>query len=376
MRIFVVDDDALLRMIILEELNDPSDTVREFADGKPMLEAVAEGDVPDLILLDIDMPDLDGITACLTLHEQGHNQIQVVFISSHDDLETRMTAYAAGGSDYLVKPPSFEDINAKVAVARRYHEAKTNLSSSIQFAQQTAFTAMSSMGELGVVLQFLRNSFACVDADAVAHLMFESLGQYGLEGMLELRGTEARYTRYYASHGVCTPLQESVLTHARKMERVFRFRSQLSIHYPLAALVIVNLPDDEDRVGRLRDHLAILVEGADARIKALNTEQHQAEQGQGIHLALAELTQTLQDIEQTQAESRIRAMDIDVKFLEQLISAFTSLGLTDSQEETLANMARDTHVQLAELRDIDTTAGERLQGIRKRLSDLIKAPCS
>jgi hypothetical protein len=69
-------------------------------------------------------------------------------------------------------------------------------------------------------------------------------------------------------------------------------------------------------------------------------------------------------------------MDIDVKFLEQLISAFTTLGLTDSQEETLANMASDTHVQLAELRDLDTTAGERLQGIRKRLSDLIKAPCS
>lgn len=268
MRIFVVDDDALLRMIILEELNDPSDTVREFADGKPMLEAVAEGDVPDLILMDIDMPELDGITACLTLHEQGHNQIQVVFISSHDDLETRMTAYAAGGSDYLVKPPSFEDINAKVAVARRYHEAKTNLSSTIQFAQQTAFTAMSSMGELGVVLQFLRSSFACTDADAVARMVFEALGQYGLEGMLELRDAE---TRYYASHGVCTPLQESVLTHARKMERIFRFRSQLSIHYPLAALVIVNLPDDEDRVGRLRDHLAILVEGADAHIKALNT---------------------------------------------------------------------------------------------------------
>ena len=369
MRIFVVDDDPLLRMVILEELKDPRDTVREFADGKPVLGAVAEGDVPELILMDIDMPEMDGITACLTLHEQGYHQVQVIFISSHDDLETRLSAYAAGGSDYLVKPPSFEDVTAKVAVARRFHDEKTSLSSSVQFAQQTAFTAMSSMGELGVVLQFLRNSFACEDVDAVASMLFDALAQYGLEGMLELRGPEARH---FASHGVCTPLQESVLSHARKMERIFRFRSQLSIHYPQAALVVVNLPLDEDLVGRLRDHLAILVEGADARMKALNSERRQTMQGQGIHLALGDLTQTLEDIELSQAHSRIRTMEIDMQFLEQLTSAFATLGLTDGQEETLANLARDTHVQLAELRDLDTSAGERLRGIRQRLSDLVE----
>jgi CheY-like chemotaxis protein len=367
MKIFVVDDDPIFRMLIVDALKDPRDSVREFDDGKSVV--ASKHEAPDLVLLDIEMPGMDGITACKILKAENKEYPQIIFVSGHDDLESRLAAYAVGARDFVVKPFDPEEVTAKVEVVRAYLERFEASKNNFQYAQQAAFTAMSSLGELGVVLQFLRNSFSCRDRDTLGAAIMDAVAQYGLDGMVELRSRAV--TKAYSCSGGCSPLQRSILTHVQTMDRIFRFRSQLVINYPNVTLVILNLPADEDLVGRLRDHLALLTEGADTRLQALEIEQMKAVQDVGISQVIAELTQTMFEIEQSQAASRVRAMEVDSKYLLELVDVFVNLGLTDSQENILANMAQQTRIELAKLREIDGTSSDRLREIRTQLNRLI-----
>lgn len=366
MKIFIADDDPVQRLIMLDALTSVDDVVREFADGAGLLAAMEEA--PDLILLDIEMPGMDGITACRSLREAGHDLVQVMFISSHDDAETRLAAYAAGGSDFIVKPFDPDDLALKVEAARKLVARHQSFLSDMQYAQRTAFTAMSSMGELGVVLQFLQKSFDCADADMLAAALLEALGQYGLQGVVELRTDHESHA--YSTRGACSPLEYSVLAHAREMERIFRFRSQMSVHYPHVTLVIINLPADEDFVGRLRDHLAVLVEGANARVTALSNERQRLAQSRAIVAGTQQLGDVLTAIDARQAENHLRIEAMGARYLDELTQAFVHLGLTEGQETSLCEMAQQISEEVGAIVDEGSQTAAQLREAVGRLREL------
>lgn len=367
--IYLVDDDANARLIATEVLNMQGFSVCEFSDGATLL-AAAETDAPDVILLDIEMPGMDGITACRALRTAGLRNTQIIFISAHNNLDMRLTAYEVGGNDFIAKPYEPAELVRKVDMARLNAAHRRELLDQVQYAQRTAFSAMSSMAEMGVLLEFLRESFSCETIEALAGKLFNTLREYDLTGLFAMRSSTGQLC--FSPHGTCTPLECSILEHSSGLERIFQFRNRLVINYPTVTL-LVHLPPDADaeRVGRLRDHLAVLTEGAAARLLAMETMQRQLAQASGIRVAVAELTQTLVEIDQLQAAHRLRATEIDQAYLEELIDAFVHLGLTEDQEQTLAEMAQHTHMQLASLRDESSNVGDNLREVVRKLDRLI-----
>lgn len=363
--IYVVDDDPAARMIVSFELDGPEYRVVEFEGAAPCLAALAREE-PDVLLLDVEMPGMDGIALCRAVREGGYGHAQAIFVSSHDDLDTRLAAYDAGGNDFVVKPYAPEELVRKVKVAEKALAERDGLSSQASFAQQTAFTAMSSMGEMGVVLEFMRQSFTCPSRDALAEAIFQAMGQYGLQSLLEFRegGTEF----CYSSQGGCTALEHSILGHARTLQRIFQFHDRLAINYPHITLLVMNLPlNDPDLVGRLRDHLAILAEAGEARLNAMASESTRLVQAEGIGRAVTELTQTLAEIEAHQGENRLRSLEAINAFQDELDGAFVHLGLSEGQEAALADMARKAMGRIADLLGEDKSLGDRLRGITDQL---------
>lgn len=368
MKIFIVDDDAAERLTAAAALDAPDFEVSEFPDAAAMLVAV-EQETPDLVLLDIEMPGMDGIAACRALRAAGHSDLQVIFVSAHNDLATRLLAYEAGGNDFIVKPYKLEELAHKVRAIRQYADQLRDLAAQAQDAQRTAFTVMSAMAETGVVLEYLRAFFACDTPDALAAKLLEALRQFELDALIELRTAAGR--RCHASRGLCSPLECSILEHASGMDRIFQFHDRLAINYPNVTLIALALPvADADRIGRLRDHLAILAEGADARLQAMEVARRQQTQTQGIAEAIGDLTRALEEIDRLSAAHRLRAAEIDEAYLAELIDAFVHLGLTEDQERTLAEMAERTHMQLAALRDEGSDVGDRLRGVARKLERL------
>lgn len=366
--IFIVDDDAPSRQVAAFPFTDPAFEVHQFASGEACLAALDKA--PDIILLDVEMPAPDGLATCRALRAAGENRAQVIFISLHNDLETRLRAYDAGGSDYIVKPVSPPELAQKVALAKQTLRRQQGLEEQVAQASQTAFAAMSSMGEIGIVLQFLRASFACETAPQLAGELINALRHYGLDGMLELHLAENDYCA--SSQGACTPLERSILNHAHNMERVFQFHDRLVINYPAITLVASRLPlADPAHVGRLRDSLAILAEGANARLLALTNEKTRLAQARGIGQALGDLSAALEVVETQQSNLKLSALVVMDQYILDQERAFIHLGLSQEQENSLSSMAHRTAEQIGQLLGDSKEVSDRLHGVAVGLRQLV-----
>ena len=109
----VVDDSRVIRMVarkILEELNFE---VIEAEDGKVALDACAKK-LPDAVLLDWNMPVMDGLEFLVALRKMpGNESVQVIFCTTENDLEHIQKAIAAGANEYIMKPFDSEIIQSK-----------------------------------------------------------------------------------------------------------------------------------------------------------------------------------------------------------------------------------------------------------------------
>jgi two-component system OmpR family response regulator len=115
--ILIVDDDPHIRQLLVFALAKAGLETREAADGEAALASVAER-APDLVVLDINMPRLDGLEVCRRLRAQG--DLPILFLSSRDDEIDRVLGIELGADDYVVKPFSPREVVARVqAILRR-----------------------------------------------------------------------------------------------------------------------------------------------------------------------------------------------------------------------------------------------------------------
>ncbi|PID38862.1 MAG: two-component system response regulator CreB [Proteobacteria bacterium] len=117
--ILVVDDDAHIREVVQYALEREGYTVHVAPNGADGLARAQRGDI-DLLVLDILMPEMDGLEVCRALRRES--QLPVIFLSSKGDEIDRIVGLELGGDDYLAKPFSPRELIARVrAVLRRHH---------------------------------------------------------------------------------------------------------------------------------------------------------------------------------------------------------------------------------------------------------------
>ena len=119
--ILVVDDDPHLREVVAFALEKAGFRVEQAAHGRAGLEQVRRS-VPALIVLDIMMPEMDGLELCREVRRT--HEVPIVFLSSRDDELDRVLGLELGGDDYLTKPFSPRELVARIkAVLRRARPA-------------------------------------------------------------------------------------------------------------------------------------------------------------------------------------------------------------------------------------------------------------
>ena len=115
--ILVVDDDPHIRQLLVFALGKAGLGAIEAADGEAAL-ALVEVQQPDLIILDINMPRMDGLEVCRRI--RADSQVPILFLSSRDDEIDRVIGIELGADDYVVKPFSPREVVARVmAILRR-----------------------------------------------------------------------------------------------------------------------------------------------------------------------------------------------------------------------------------------------------------------
>jgi len=112
--VFVVDDTPENLRLLTDLLRQNNFSVRSAISGKAALNAIAQ-QAPNVILLDVRMPEMDGYQVCQQLKAQKETQdIPVIFISGLDEIEGKVAAFKAGGVDYVTKPFHVEEVLSRV----------------------------------------------------------------------------------------------------------------------------------------------------------------------------------------------------------------------------------------------------------------------
>ena len=141
MRILLVDDVQLDRMQLAIRLKQLGHVVEAVGSGKEALNVYSDFD-PELVLLDISMPDMDGFEVANEVRGQFPEWVPIIFLSGHEEPEMIAKAIDAGGDDYLIKPVNKVVLNSKLIAMQRIAHMRRELK------QSTA-----KLEELNILLQ-------------------------------------------------------------------------------------------------------------------------------------------------------------------------------------------------------------------------------
>ena len=119
MRILVIEDDDSVRAAIRRALLLDGYEIVQATTGQEGLER-ARSDVPDAIVLDLGLPDIDGIEVCRTLRRAG-NRTPILMLTARTEVGDRVEGLEAGADDYLVKPYDVRELQARLKAIMRRH---------------------------------------------------------------------------------------------------------------------------------------------------------------------------------------------------------------------------------------------------------------
>ncbi|WP_199102679.1 PleD family two-component system response regulator [Aquitalea sp. ASV11] len=362
--ILVVDDVLVTRRLMRAGLAHCFEVV-DAESGEQALALLPQLELA-AIVLDVEMqPGMDGFETCRLIRaDERFAHVPVVFVSAREAVEDRLSGYEAGGEDYIVKPFSALELEAKL---RRLIEAsgeRRRLDGQVRDASSAAMTAMVSMSEMGALLEVIKQLGAAGSMAELADALVAGVRLYGLQGCVQLRAAAGVLNR--SSDGDASPLELSVLEHLAGMGRMVQFKNRMIINYPEVSLLLRDMPvEDEDRCGRLRDHLTMLVEAANVHVGSLAVLAAARQRDRQVVAVAMRMIQTLGEVDRAQRDNQVAGRIALEDIRQRIDEACVSMLLTNSQE-ALLHRALDEGIESMLGSQSDTTQ------LQDRLSQMVQ----
>ncbi len=367
--VLVVDDHPTNLLLILRSLEEQY-RISCVENGNECL-AIMDSDKPDLVLMDVRMPQMNGYECCRLIKDNFEfHHIPVIFLSAHTEIEDKLLGYEAGGDDYLTKPCDIQEVEAKI---KHNLEVVEEFQGKLKDANAFASLAMSNSGELGVVLQFMEASFHCDDQHALADLILHTLQSYELNASVQLRGAQEVLNN--SAGQPCVPLEESLMTEIIGRDKIMQMGRRCLCTSNHISLLIKNLPvDDEMLCGRLKDHIVSILNGASARMDNLNMAHEKEQQViDRISQALEDIEKTLLNIEVMADKKHTGISNIVSELTNNINDAFSRLALTEEQENHFNSLLNQSSDELFTLNGQGDDLKHQFEAISQKLFDIISA---
>lgn len=329
--ILVVDDDRVSRVMHREILARQYDVVTASSgrEALQMFDAVQ----PDLVVMDAVMPDLDGYATSLEIRKRSN--LPIIFVTANKSMEEHLRAYDSGGTGLLTKPVNAEFLLKKVSVAlERYKNSLKNEREKNEL-HNMAIGFLSSAGQSGALLNFMRTSIASPTYERLAEGLLEATRALSLDCVIRIEHG-AEYT-VLAHHGAPTPLELSILEHASGMGRLFQFKNRLVVNYDRVTIVVSNTPDETSReAGMVRDNVAILAETAQALAEGIDIRHKAAQQAEQMQLALSSAEQSLGKLKDGQQSAMADIQMLLHELVDGIERSYGWLNTTQTQEAEIS----------------------------------------
>jgi len=329
-RVLIVDDEKTTRALHRTVLSKQFDVVT--ADSGEEALKICRAQLPDLVLLDVMMPEMDGFETCQKLRE--FTDIPIIFATANDKLEEHLKAFDAGGDDIIAKPVVKEILLRKVSLAIQSNRVKHNLKTEKDSMQSMAMSFLSAAGESGVLQQFMQVSLTCNSPKVLGEQLVEAIRLFGLECSVLIRDNTG--SPIISSYNPPSEIERSILEHSASMGRIFQFKQKMVVNYDRVSVIVDNMPAEEtEKSGRLRDNITILAEMTDTLCENVSMRQTSHARAEQFQVAM---TTNFFAIESLREMSRNTQLDIRI-LLQELIDnvdkSFAWLGTSRNQEKQI-----------------------------------------
>jgi CheY-like chemotaxis protein len=359
-------DDEPVNLIIMEELLQDNYELITVDSGESCLQQV-EIQKPDLILLDVNMPEIDGLETCARLKADVVTaEIPIIFVSALASQTELMAGYEAGGDDYITKPFSEEILQKKLQIVLASQQRKQELKQISEQAVEALRDNLSDTDELGMVIEFLHQCQTVSTLDELARNVFDCLREFELDSSLLI--LDEPENRIWFSDDIERPMESQILASLRGQDSVVSFGTRLAISSDHATILVRNLPAGQEKIARVRGYLTILIGGLDSRIDAMQRESLLDQRGQLLARVLQATRDNLGSIDDLHQQQKTRSGEIISALGIEIEKSIVKLNLTKQQENALMRIIESSAVQIESVYDDSLKFDHQFQDVIEDLS--------
>lgn len=370
-KVMIVDDSPSDIHVLLHHIG-KAYQVTAATSADQALEQLRAGAHPDVILLDVNMPGTNGYDACVQIKQDSTlRDIEILFVSANDSTEEIIRGIDAGAIDYVVKPFDPSVIESKLRRVIEHSKNKRSLISRADEAQKLVYSVLNEAGQMGVVLNFLRESFKVRDTASLLQQALEALSAAGVDGVVFFKKNDLEEL---GSNGVPPGFLELNL-----IERVFQSHAPLLerdhrciITRDHVVIYIKNFPEDPSKAGTLKDSLMILIEAINERLNGLWDRKAYASQREDINNVIAHAKLALAQVQTKQTLHKKNSANILDKMVADIESRYYTMGLTDAQEQILSAVMQNTIAHSLDLLDQGAQLDSELASVIAALAEITK----
>jgi CheY-like chemotaxis protein len=185
-KILIVDDSADNRFLLRMLLEDDH-LVSEADSGEACLSSI-EQDKPDLLLLDVKMPGLDGYQVCQELRKKSETEdLPIIFVSGLDSSEERLAGFEAGGDEYIIKPVDETDLLTKVSSYLNKKKEREAVHHDASQSMKMALEAMTVSSELGQIIGFVKSGQSLKTHKSIGEAMLSIADDFQLNASVMVK---------------------------------------------------------------------------------------------------------------------------------------------------------------------------------------------
>ncbi len=255
---------------------------------------------PDLVILEIDIPDMNGYELCRKLREHSEETAcAIIFLAQAMSLEDKMEGYRYGCDDFITKPFQPEEVVVKAKRTLEIKKVQKKILKDSSEAMHTALIAMKQSSDIGFILRFMEGNATCLDYSTLGMALIDLLKHMSLHASLVFK---VKPKNIFVGNPYDS-LDIKQFSMCLENERFVADGEKLVVNQTIASLLISNMPKENSKAySELKDVLSMLMSSVETRAVSINLNvQHKKKQNKILENTLGRCQKHLAEVTATLA---------------------------------------------------------------------------
>lgn len=365
----MIVDDAPDNLLLLEMMLEERYQIIQADCGQACLDLIAES-VPDLLLLDVNMPGMTGYEVCMQLRKNSRTRnLPIIFVSAMINTEERLAGFEAGGDEYINKPVNEEALLESIEIhLAKVNERKSSEKNAAE-AMEVAMVAMTSSSELGQLIAFVSEAQSAKKLSDMGEMIIQVCESFGLNSCAYINGANPAFFGCETGSVEATVLERSLTS----KERIINLGIRTIVKSEQMALLVKNMPvDDENKYGRFKDHLAVLISISDGRLLTIKAQMDVAGQRKDVlSRVIMHTEKQIKNLNSKISQYDENSRKVMMTMVTELETKLFSLGLDEDQEDQLMSLVYGTSDKLEKSKEVTKQLQDELGSVLEGLYEIL-----